>query len=80
MTSNSTAPSPGSAPLANQGGLITPASVIAVGAVLPALSILFVGLRFYGRRFQSQGFGTDDLLIAISLVSFTGWLQQRYLN
>ena len=48
---------------------VTPGGVIAAGAILPALGIVAVGLRFYCRRKQAGGLQTDDWLSVPGLVS-----------
>ena len=56
--------------LTTSEGNITPANVIVVGAVLPALGLIAVVARFYGRKNISVVFlGADDWLILVSLVS-----------
>lgn len=56
--------------LSTSEGNITPANVIAVGAVLPAIGLIAVIARFYGRKIVSAVFlGVDDWLILVSLVS-----------
>ena len=63
---NSTAPEKF---LSSSEGNITPANVIAVGAVLPILGAFAVCARFYGRKNISVVFlGADDWLILVSLV------------
>jgi len=49
--------------------LVTPASVIAVGVVLPLLAAISVGLRFVVRRSRTAYVGVDDWLILFALVS-----------
>ena len=46
----------------------TPKTVIAVGAVLPALAAIAVSLRFYVRIARTKSVGVDDLLILFALV------------
>ena len=50
---------------------ITPKTVIAVGAVLPALASIAVGLRFYVRVKKSTTVQIDDYLILVALVYVT---------
>ena len=58
--------------LSTSEGGITPASVIAVGAVLPGLATIAVCLRLFVRvKLKTISIGADDWLIFISLVSFT---------
>lgn len=48
---------------------LTPALVIAAGAVLPILGIFAVALRFYSRVSQKNtGLGIDDWLILAAIV------------
>jgi hypothetical protein len=55
--------------LSTSEGNITPANVIAVGAVLPMLGFIAVAARFYGRKSAGGVFlGADDWLILVSLV------------
>lgn len=57
--------------LSTSEGNITPGNTIAVGAVLPILGIIAVTARFYGRKSATfAGFGADDWLILVSLVSY----------
>ncbi|TVY83828.1 hypothetical protein LSUE1_G001333 [Lachnellula suecica] len=68
--SNSTAPEKF---LSTSEGNITPANVIAVGAVLPILGLIAVVARFYGRQHVSVVFlGADDWLILLSLILTIG--------
>ena len=46
---------------------VTPRTVIAVGAVLPAVATIVVALRFYVRIVKTPG-GFDDCLILSALV------------
>lgn len=45
---------------------------IAAGAVLPAVDIVLVALRFYAKRKTTLKYGVDDWLILVSLVRSTG--------
>ena len=47
---------------------ITPPSIVAVGALLPALATAFVSLRFHLRRTTGAGLATDDWLILFALI------------
>ena len=49
--------------------LPTPKTTIAVGAVLPSLAAIAVGLRFYVRFSRKIRVGLDDWLISFALVS-----------
>jgi len=51
---------------------VTPKTIIAVGAILPALAATAVGLRFYVRIARRTSVGLDDYLILFALVSFSG--------
>lgn len=59
--------------LSTSEGGITPASVIAVGAVLSGLAILAVALRFYVRLVRVYAsLGIEDWLILISAILTLG--------
>lgn len=45
---------------------------IGVGAAMAALSIVFVGMRFYTRHFKKAGFKWDDWLILLGLSTMLG--------
>ena len=47
---------------------VHPGEVIAIGATLPALGIIFVALRFYNRITGGHKLGLDDWLILGGLV------------
>ena len=47
---------------------VTPRRVIAVGAVLPAVTTIVVALRFYVRIVETKSVGFDDSLILFALV------------
>ncbi|KUJ21329.1 uncharacterized protein LY89DRAFT_609882 [Mollisia scopiformis] len=49
-----------------------PASIIAVGAVMPALGIIAVGLRYYCRIQLKSGFRTDDWILIPALLLTIG--------
>ena len=53
------------------GSSVTPKTVIAVGAVLPGLASIAVGLRFYVRIKRSNTVQIDDYLILLALVNVT---------
>ncbi len=57
-----------SAYLTASEGSITPASVIAVGAVMSGLPSVAVALRFYAKSRRASELTPDDWLILISLV------------
>ena len=61
------APSPQSPRLPEQS-TVTPRTVIAVGAVLPAVATIAVALRFYVRIAKTKSVGFDDCLILFALV------------
>lgn len=46
-----------------------PAAVIALGAILPAIDVVVVALRFYARRKQKLQLMVDDWLVVPALVS-----------
>lgn len=48
--------------------------VIAAASVLPALSMILTGLRFYIRRNKQQGLQADDWLLVPAVVSH--WMPQ----
>ncbi|KAI8965299.1 hypothetical protein F5Y11DRAFT_313576 [Daldinia sp. FL1419] len=59
--------------LSTSEGGITPASVIAVGAVLPGLAIIAVALRFYVRLIRMYtSLGVEDWLILASVILTLG--------
>ena len=45
----------------------TPTSVTAMGAVLPAIDVIFVIIRLYAKR-KIRRYGIDDALVVVSLV------------
>lgn len=47
---------------------VSPEAIIAVAALFPSLSIVFVGLRFYVRRVQRMKLLADDWLLIPALV------------
>jgi hypothetical protein len=49
-----------------------PTGVIVASAILEAIAILCVGLRFYSRKWKKQNFITSDWLILVALVFGTG--------
>lgn len=49
---------------------VSPGEMIAASTVLPALSIIFVALRFYVRKLQRAQIGIDDWLIVPGLVQY----------
>lgn len=51
-----------------EASTVTPKTVIAVGAVLPALATIAVALRFYVRIARTKSVGVDDFLILFALV------------
>lgn len=58
-------------PVLPEASTVTPKTIIAVGAVLPALAATAVGLRFYVRIARRTSVGLDDYLILFALVSFS---------
>ena len=59
--------SPSPAPLP-EASTVTPKTVIAVGAMLPAVATVAVALRFYVRIVKTKSVGFDDTLILLALV------------
>ncbi|KAM0798337.1 hypothetical protein BDR22DRAFT_891390 [Usnea florida] len=59
--------SPSPAPLL-EASTVTPKTVIAVGAILPAVAIIAVALRFYVRIVRTKSMGFDDTLILLALI------------
>lgn len=51
---------------------VTPASIIAVGAVLPALASVAVALRFYVKTKRRTELSIDDWLILFALAICIG--------
>ncbi|KAF4629084.1 hypothetical protein G7Y89_g9066 [Cudoniella acicularis] len=51
---------------------VTPASIIAVGAILPTIASIAVSLRFYVKIKRRTGIGHDDWLILFSLILTIG--------
>lgn len=49
-------------------------TILAVSAVLSALAILAVALRFYTKTYKGTKFHKDDWLILGGLVGFLPWL------
>lgn len=54
----------------NSHSNISVAVSIVAGVIFPLLCTLVVGLRFYERRKQASGLGTDDWLTIPALVGF----------
>ena len=61
-------PSPAALP---EASTVTPKTVIAVGAILPAVAVIAVALRFYVRIVKTKSVGFDDTLILLALVNRT---------
>ena len=51
-----------------EASTVTPKTIIAVGAVLPAVATIAVLLRFYVRIVKIKSVGFDDYLILFALV------------
>ena len=51
---------------------VTPISIIAVGAAMPAIASIAVSLRAYVKLKRGTSFGADDWLIIFSLVLCIG--------
>lgn len=51
-----------------EASTVTPKTIIAVGAVLPAVATIAVLLRFYVRIIKTKSVGFDDYLILFALV------------
>ena len=58
-----------SAAVLPEASIVTPKTVIAVGAMLPAVAVIAVALRFYVRIVGTQSVGFDDTLILLALVN-----------
>lgn len=58
-----------------QASIVTPRTVIAVGAVLPSVAAVFVALRLYVRFSRKSSVGLDDCLIVFSSVIFPPKIQ-----
>lgn len=52
-----------------EASTVTPRTVIAVGAVLPAVATIAVALRFYVTIAKTKSVGFDDCLILFALVT-----------
>ena len=55
-------------PALPEASTVTPKTIIAVGAVLPAVATIAVSLRFYVRIARTKSVGSDDYLILFALV------------
>ena len=51
-----------------EASTVTPRTVIAAGAVLPAVATIAVALRFHVRIAKTKSVGLDDCLILFALV------------
>lgn len=51
-----------------EASTVTPKTIIAVGAILPAVATIAVLLRFYVRVAKTKSVGIDDYLILFALV------------
>ena len=55
-------------PALPEASTVTPKTIIAVGAVLPAVAAIAVSFRFYVRITKTKSVGFDDYLILFALV------------